>query len=201
MAIAVNRVRVGALMCSVVSAALLSACSLGQSDGRSPDSGGAPTTQAGSGLNVTDPKDPGRLPPCDLLPAQGVELLGLVSPGRTTEGSFGSDEKDTCAWKSPDGAISASLGAMGDRTLQDYYANPSEFVDFEKLTIAGHPAVRANRGDPKADGTCSFFLASKSDQVVQATGQVPSTRRGQADPCDLAQRALESAVPSWPAAK
>lgn len=201
MTIAANNVRARALVCSVASVALLSACSLGQGEGQSPDSGNAPTAQPGSGINVTDPKDPGRLPPCDLLPAQGVELLGLVSPGRTTEGSFGSDEKDTCAWKSPDGAVSTSLGAMADRTLQDYYDNPSEFVDFEKLTISGHPAVRANRGDPKADGTCSFFLASKPDQVVQSTGQVPSTRRGQADPCDLAQKALESAVPSWPAVK
>ncbi|WP_407074762.1 DUF3558 domain-containing protein [Saccharopolyspora sp. SCSIO 74807] len=190
-----NKLRAWALVGSVLLGSLLSACSPGQEAGQPPQ----PQASNPGGISVSDPKDPATVDSCSLLPAQGAESVGLAHQGRKSSSSFGDDDDNRCLWSSPDGAAGASLAVFADRTLQDYYGNSGQYVDFQKLTIAGHPAVRANEKDPMSDGMCSIFVASKPDQVVQAASDVPDPRT--ADPCDLAKKTLESAVPSWPAAK
>lgn len=190
-----SKLRAGVLACSVLFSSLLAACSSGQEAGQSPQSP-APNPD---GISVSDPKDPATVDSCSLLPAQGAESVGLAPEGRKSSSSFADDDDNRCLWSSSDGAAGASLAVFADRTLQDYYGNSGQYVDFQKLTIAGHPAVRANEKDPMADGMCSIFVASKPDQVVQAASDVPDPRT--ANPCDLAKKTLESAVPSWPAAK
>lgn len=187
-----------AITCSVVSVLLVAGCS-GQ-EGGAADSQGAPNSGSVDQVEVKSPKDAGAVDPCSLLPAPGAESLGMDPQGQKGSGSFGDDQQNSCDWDTSDGSINTSLSVFSDRTLKDY-DRPEAYVDFEKTIISGHPAVRANQGDPKVDGTCVIFLASNPGQVVQATGQVPSTKRGEADPCDLAKKTLESAVPSWPAAK
>ena len=88
---------------------------------------------------------------------------------------------------------------LDSRSIQAYYDNKSKYRDFAELTIAGHPAVRANAGDPAQDGFCDIFLATKQDQILSAQASFIGLD-GQ-DPCTLAQQALEASVPNLPAAK
>lgn len=187
-------VRLTALLAAVVP---LVSCSVGaNSGGSAPET--SPTVTGASGIDVRDPKDAGSVESCSLLPAKGAESIGLVPGGRAASSSFGEDNLDSCAWKNEDGSISSALSVFDDRSLQDYYDNADKYVDFEKMTIAGHPAVRANENDPMSDGACILFLASNSGQVVQATAIVPTSRISDVDPCGLAAKTLDAAVPSWP---
>ncbi|MCX2733293.1 DUF3558 domain-containing protein [Saccharopolyspora sp. NFXS83] len=188
--------RSGALLVASVSAVLVTSCSLGSG---APETTPAPSPPP-SGVEVPNPKDASAVDVCELLPAQAAQGLGLSPEGKKSENSLNEDLAGNCMWHTPDGAIAVGLASHGDRTLQSYYDNSADFVDFEKLDIAGYPAVRANTSDPKSDGGCAIFLASKSDQVVQSMSIVPTADINSVDPCDLSKRALEASVASWPAA-
>jgi hypothetical protein len=83
-----------------------------------------------------------------------------------------------------------------DRKIQDYYDGKSFYPDYREFTIAGYPAVRANQGDPSADGICAMAVAINDNQVLTVTTMnLPII-----DPCGLAQKSLEAAVPNLPAA-
>ncbi|NYI83306.1 DUF3558 family protein [Saccharopolyspora hordei] len=171
--------------------AVLAACG-----NQAPDSDeGAPqTTRASSGPQVNDPKDATAIQPCDFLSADAATNLGVKPAGREVEDS----SNRICSWSSPDDRDRLGLSAIPNRSLSSYLDNRSQFADFAELTIAGHPAVRANRNDPKKTGGCAIFLATKDDQVLSS--QVDFFDKTK-DPCSLAQQALEAVVPALPVAR
>nr|WP_246330417.1 DUF3558 domain-containing protein [Saccharopolyspora hordei] len=173
---------------SLVLASLVAAC------GSQPPDGGETQPRAESGPTINAPKDAATVPPCDLLPPEDASSLGL-DPG---SGSVSGSDENSCGWYSPDETDRLALTAIPNRTLASYLDNRAQFADFAELTIAGHPAVRANRNDPKQLGTCSIFLATKDDQVLSSLVRVSDKSK---DACGLAQRALEAAVPRLPAAE
>ncbi|SFM66917.1 Protein of unknown function [Saccharopolyspora antimicrobica] len=177
---------------SLAMTALLAACG-----SQTPDTGGEQspeTAQTESGSQISNPKDAAAVPPCDFLSAESASKLGLNPQGTDSSDSI----SRSCGWYTPDERDRLALGEIANRPLSSYLDNRSQFADFEELTIAGHPAVRANRNDPKELGTCSIFLATKDDQILSSmASRFDKTN----DPCGLAQQALEAAVPSLPAAK
>ncbi len=112
------------------------------------------------------------------------------------------DSSDSCHWESPDGGATKNSFAVSDgRSIQQYYAKSDSFYDFEKLTISGYPAVRANKGDPMSAGSCDVFLAPKQNQIVQSHSSLNAEDTGKVDPCVQAKKVLRLSVSSWPAAK
>jgi hypothetical protein len=147
----------------------LTACGGGGTEG-SP----APETQQPSGVTISAPKDAMATDRCGLLPADAATGIGLAPQGK--------EQSDP----------------LDGRSIQAYLDNKSKYVDFQELSIAGHPSVRANQGDPKQDGTCDIFLATKEGQILSAQAHVMDTSQ---DACGIAQKALEAAVPTLPASK
>ncbi|GAA4838961.1 hypothetical protein GCM10025787_19360 [Saccharopolyspora rosea] len=177
---------------------LLAACGGGtapQGDG----SPGQPETRAPSGPKINDPKDAAAVPRCSLLPPEAATSLGLSPQGEERANQIDPKAPSECAYTTPDGRDSVALTPLSDRSIQEYYDNKSKYPDFQQLDIAGHPAVRANQGDPKSDGFCDFFLATKDGQVLASQSYSGSPQQN--DPCALSQKALESSVPALPAAK
>lgn len=145
----------------------------------------------GQGEQVASPKDPGNESPCDLVPSQTIHELGFHEEGEETA--------DGCTWKSAGGGVELAVGVEPERSVQDFRDESTKYSDFGELTVGGHPAVRANSGDPRADGRCELVVAANAEQSVSAKAEIPSGAT--ADPCALSRRALEAAVPSWPAAE
>ncbi|GAB2678343.1 hypothetical protein GCM10027271_44230 [Saccharopolyspora gloriosae] len=145
----------------------------------------------GQGEQVASPKDPSNESPCDLVPSQTIHELGFHEAGEETT--------DGCTWKSAGGGVELAVGVEPERSVQDFRDEAAKYSDFGELTVGEHPAVRANSGDPKADGKCELVVAANAEQAVSAKAKIPSGAT--ADPCALAQRALDAAVPSWPAAE
>ncbi|NHD19454.1 MULTISPECIES: DUF3558 domain-containing protein [unclassified Actinopolyspora] len=194
---------VGGVVLSVV----LAACSGGSgADSGSPSSGSrsadASGSQGSSGVEIANPKDAAAADVCSLLPAEAASQLGLKTEGEKKSSMTNPEASDACYWESPDGGATKNSFAVSDgRSIQQYYDNPDSFYDFEKMTIAGYPAVRANKGDPMSAGSCGIFLASKQDQVVQSFSSLNAEDTGKVDPCVRAKKALKLSVSSWPAAK
>lgn len=145
----------------------------------------------GQDVQVASPKDPSNESPCDLVPGQTVHELGFHQEGE--------EAADGCTWKTGEGGVQLSIGVAPDRSLQDYRDEAGKYSDFGELTIGGHPAVRANSGNPREDGRCELVVAANDEQAVAAKAKIPSGAT--ADPCALAQQALAAGVPSWPVAE
>ncbi|MGI8309338.1 DUF3558 domain-containing protein [Saccharopolyspora hattusasensis] len=177
---------------SLAMTALLAAC--GSQATPTPSGEKPPQTTQASGPKISDPKDAAAVPPCDILPPDAATSLGLNPESKKLSES----ESQSCGWRSFDERDRLSFTAIPNRSLSSYLNNRSQFVDFEELTIAGHPAVRANRNDPQKLGSCSIFLATKDGQILSS---IVSFFDKTKDPCGFAQHALEAAVPKLPAAK
>ncbi|GAA2356157.1 hypothetical protein GCM10009854_37820 [Saccharopolyspora halophila] len=158
-----------------------------------------PTPQPqGSGSKISNPKDALSVELCSLLPPEGASAVGLDPAGEIDDGpKLSDDAAETCLWKSPDGHDSLRFSVLTDRSIKDYHDNKSQYSDYQELTIGGYPAVRANKADPAQSGSCSIFLAVADRQVVHAYAAQASIT----DPCAISQKALESSVPTLPAAK
>ncbi|MER7079432.1 Protein of unknown function [Saccharopolyspora kobensis] len=177
---------------SLVMAVLLAACGT-----QTPEPGGEQPSQStppASGTQISNPKDAATVPPCDLLPPDAATGFGLELPGDDES----DDSRRACGWYSADQSESLGLAVLPDRPLSSYLDNRTQFADFAELTIAGHPAVRANRNDPKTQGTCDIFLATKENEILSSQTYFSDKSK---DACGLAQQALEAAVPALPSAK
>ncbi|WP_246195890.1 DUF3558 domain-containing protein [Halopolyspora algeriensis] len=184
----------------------LTACSGGSGAGTPSDQSGRqlPTTApSGSAAPViANPKDATAMSVCSLLSSEAATTLGLNPTGKKESKLTAPKSPDSCEWESPgSGATKVSITAFNGRSIQQYYNNSSEYSDFEKLRIAEHPAVRANKNDPMVGGSCAVFLASKENQVVMAYARLNAEDTGKVDPCGMAKKAFELSVPSWPAAQ
>ncbi|MFC7340694.1 DUF3558 family protein [Saccharopolyspora griseoalba] len=184
--------RGGAITAGALMLGSLVACSGGA------ESPAPPPKPQDSGTAISNPKNASGVDLCRMLPQEGASAIGVDPTGAIDDTPKISDDiPDTCVWKSPDGHTSVALGVIPERSIDEYYANKSTYSDYQELTIAGYPAVRANDADPAQSGSCSIFLAAADRQVIYAdTAQVDIT-----DPCAVTQKALESAVPTLPAAK
>ncbi|WP_158628638.1 DUF3558 domain-containing protein [Saccharopolyspora rhizosphaerae] len=158
----------------------------------------APETHQPSGVTISAPKDAMATDRCSLLPAAAATELGLAPQGQEQADPLDPEAPSPCVWNSEDGRNRLSLTPLDGRSIQAYHDNKSKYVDFQELSVAGHPSVRANQGDPKQDGACDIFLATKEGQVLSAQAHVMDTSQ---DACGLAQKALEAAVPTLPASK
>lgn len=140
---------------------------------------------------VENPKNGANTHPCDFLSSEDASSLGFKREGIPSPDS----PDELCIWETENGERSVSLGVM-DRKIQDCYDGKSFYPDYREFTIAGYPAVRANQGDPSADGICAMAVAINDNQVLTVTTMdLPII-----DPCGLAQKSLEAAVPNLPAA-
>lgn len=188
----------------LVLATVLAACS-GGSGAEGPSTGAknpSAAPQASSGPEIANPKDAAAVDVCSLLSSEAATTLGVKLEGEKDSNGLKSSLPDACTWESPDGGSSKiSLTAIDGRSIQVYYRNQSTYVDFKKLTIAGYPAVRANRNDPMVGGSCSVFLATKKNQTVMSASRLNARDTGTVDPCMKAKKALGLSLPSWPAAK
>ncbi|WP_223208223.1 DUF3558 family protein [Actinopolyspora erythraea] len=188
---------------------VLASCSFGSSDdggsGSGADPGGSvnstPSSSKGSGVDISSPKNATGVDVCELLSPEAAKQLGIKPSGERRENDLDPDVEDSCKYgDSLDGDLSVSLAAFDDRQIVSYYENKEMYAIFEKIGIAGHPAVVAAKQDPMKSGTCSVFLASKQDQVVGAVVTVAADDTGKKDPCVPAKKALKLSLPSWPAA-
>lgn len=174
---------------------------VGCSPGGAPSEEGDAASQAPqkpSGPAISAPKDATAVDRCSLLSAEAAQSLGLAPRGEERPDPLDPDAPAPCTW-SDGGRARLSLTPINDRSLQAYYDNQSQYVDYAALNIAGHPAVRANQGDPRTDGACDIFLATQDGQVLAAQSHVNDVQ--DQDPCGLTQKALEASVPTLPAAK
>ncbi|QRK91069.1 DUF3558 domain-containing protein [Saccharopolyspora erythraea] len=191
--------RSAVLGAGVVLIGLLGACSGGGSSAPQT-SEMPPAPQVAPGPAVADPKDAAAAAGCGLLSDAAAAAIGLKTPGEVEVNDVQPGGPEGCTWElqGPFGS-NVNLTPFTDRSLKEYYDNRSTFSDFQELTIAGHPAVRANQGNPASDGYCGVFLATKQGQVLSSISSV--SRDSGVEPCGLAQKALEASVPSLPAAK
>ncbi|WP_192827083.1 DUF3558 family protein [Actinopolyspora erythraea] len=193
-------VAAGGVLLSVV----LVGCSSGSAE-RNEDS--ADTTTSGStssasaGSAIPNPKDATAVDVCELLPEDVATQLGVQPEGKKRDNVLGATETDNCTWKSQGGLISVAMSPVKDRSLDTYYNNQSEYVDFERITVQGNPGVRANKVKPMGSGSCGMFLATQQSQLVQSFAILQSEEAGVTDPCALAKKALRLSLPSWPAAE
>lgn len=190
-------VKRSAILCAgaaVIGSALTACGGSGGTEGSSP----APETQQPSGVTISAPKDAMATDRCSLLPSDAGTGLGLAAPGKEQSDPLDPGAPSPCVWNSEDGKNRLSLTPIDGRSIQSYYDNKSKYVDYQEFSIAGHPSVQANQGDPKRDGACDIFLATKDGQILSAQAHVMDTSQ---DACGIAQKALEAAVPALPDSK
>lgn len=181
---------------SVVVAGTLAACSGGTGSNGQPTE--SPQQTQAAGPQISNPKDASAVALCDLLPAQAATSLGFEPEGKINDGpKISPDAVDACMWRTPNGHDALQLAVNKDRSIQEYYDNKSTFTDYEELTIAGYPAVRANQGNPAQDGACSIFLAVSNTEMIHSF----TTQTDVTDPCAISEKALEASIPTLPAAK
>ncbi|MHA6797814.1 DUF3558 domain-containing protein [Bounagaea algeriensis] len=183
---------------ALVSAGALAGCTSGgdEGTGTADQAQGQPSQKKQqSGVQIDSPKDASQVDMCGLVPPELVEKFGF-SPEGKSETSITTGE-EMCRWSNPDEGGGLSFSAIGDRSLQTYLDNPDKYVDFEQVQIAGHPAVRANEGNPQEDGFCDFFVALNDNQVLSS--QATATNPGVDDPCQISRQGAEEAVSNIPA--
>ncbi|APU12360.1 putative DUF3558 family protein [Actinoalloteichus sp. GBA129-24] len=154
----------------------------------------APPAESGdsTGLapSVSEPKDLAGLDVCTLLTPESAEGLGFGPDGepRTTGGGSAS-----CSWDSAEGARVTLVADVDRQGLDEVYSRQSLYSDWEELEIAGHPAVRANEGEPTS--MCGYIVGIADTQYLDIN-YFSSGSDG--DACAGALAVAESIVPTLP---
>ena len=162
----------------------------------------APAPPADNAVKIDSPKDARGVPLCNLLSPQAAQSLGFQPQGKQVENSLDSSQPPQCKWESAETDSQVITMTVLDRSIaRDYYASPQTWKDFAKLDVAGHPAARANLDDPNSTGFCDIFLATQENQIVASQVMLPGNAPNKAESCQIAQKALEAAVPTLPPAK
>lgn len=175
----------------------LAACSGGGTTPGAESGSAKPPAPAGSGAAINDPKDVASSNLCSLLPSSAANALGVNPVGKNSFDSI--NGTPTCDWTSDNGRH-ISLAPM-PTGIDGLYAQAGSHPDFQKLTIAGHPAARANDADPKTLSSCFLYVGTKPNQMLFAGAWIDKNHDANVDQCQLAQQALEAAVPALPPAK
>ncbi|MHA6802642.1 DUF3558 domain-containing protein [Salinifilum ghardaiensis] len=185
---------------ALVCAGALAGCASGGGDegkGTSDEAQGEPSPEQQSGVQIDTPKDASQVDLCGLLSPQSAKEFGFAPEGKP-DSSITTGE-DECSWSNFDEGGGLNFSAIGDRSLQSYLDNRDQYADFEQVEIAGHPAVRANKGTPPQEGGrfCDFFVALNENQVLAS--QATATNPGVDDPCQISRQGAEEAVSNIPA--
>ncbi len=184
---------------ALVCAGALAGCASGgdEETGTADQAQGDPSQEKQSGVQIDNPKDASQVDLCGLLPPELAEKFGLSAEGEPDQSITTGEE--TCSWSSADEGSGLNIAAIADRSLQTYLDNSDQYVDFEQVQIAGHPAVRANEGNPQEDGYCDFFVALNDNQMLSSQATVANSDPD--DPCQIAREGAEEAVSNIPDAK
>jgi hypothetical protein len=162
----------------------------------SPDSPTGTSSAALSAPKVSNPLDVTKFEanPCGLLSdAQANQILTvtrtLVSPGAT--------DSPICAWKDENGAAIAlgmvgGNGGLGTMYRQHTASSPGYFEPVPD--IEGYPALLASVADLRSKGSCTVSVGVRDDEVMVVNMDWAVQAPGQADPCQLAQKAAGLAV-------
>jgi len=162
----------------------------------------APQPPADSAIKIDSPKDAKALPLCNLLSPQAAQSLGLKPQGEQEENSLNPGEPPMCRFESEgNDKLVLSMTVLDRNIAKDYLSAPQTWKDFSKLDVAGHPTVRANPDVPDKTGNCDLYLATQENQMVASQVTLPTTAPNKAESCQIAQKALEAAVPTLPPAK
>ncbi len=134
---------------------------------------------------VENPIDMRALEPCDLLPPDAAEELGLDPEGELERptGPF-----EPCLWRNrvtvSDAAVYRDIGRNG---LGAVYDRRDAYAVFTPITIEGYPAVAAQHVEQSKN--CQVFVGTAHDQqfVVQSDNALyledGVTRAEESDPC------------------
>lgn len=140
---------------------------------------------------VPEPKDASAIEACDLLTVDQVQLLGLAPDSADQQGS---GKIQTCLWRSaifPSGSAGLVKNIETGVPILDGMDLIRESAFFyEKLQVAGHPAVR---GDSSDSGTCTITIAVADYQGVGAKADQPES-----DPCSTSIRMAEFVLSNLP---
>ncbi|WP_245856812.1 DUF3558 domain-containing protein [Actinoalloteichus hoggarensis] len=152
----------------------------------SPDA----TAPQGLAPSVTDPRDVAGVDVCALLTPESAEDLGFAAEGeaRTTGGGNAS-----CVWESEAGSRVTLVTDVEREGLEEIYSRQSLYSDWEELEVAGHPAVRANEGEPTS--MCGYVVGVSDTQYLD----VNYVRSGSEDEaCAGALAVAEAVIPTLP---
>ncbi len=193
----------GVLTCSGAALLMtLTACSSGGGQATPAPTASKEPSQNQSAVQINNPKDAAAVPLCDLLPAETTTALGYEAQGSEEEGGLDPDSPKACVWRTPGSSEGGQLAlSVLPRRIADYYANPETWINFEKMTVAEHPAAKANTADPMKAGACDIYLGTQKQQILASQVVLSSSATGKKDPCQVARKALEASVPTLPAAK
>lgn len=187
------RITAGAL----AALALLAACDDKTGTGTASGSASpAPTSQAdGNGApRVPAPlKTDGILAdPCSALSTSQQDDIGMVKPGKATQGPTGPD----CSWSSTaaeSNKVSISPFTANKNGLSDIYSQKSASAYFEPTTVAGYPAVSTNVSDLRSGGNCPLWVGVTDQLVVVVIAQI-ATGPNKAQPCVVAEKTATAMI-------
>lgn len=154
--------RVSAVVIAACAVGVLAACSSGSDAAPSPTSAADKAPNVKLAPPISNPLNPGSLvgQPCGLLTKPQLDAFG--GKAGSTQDTGGSSKN--CSWKfgtNHDVMVTAALdpGATGSG-LGDIYAGKQQHTYdkgyFEPTTVAGYPAVFANIGDNRKQGSCAL---------------------------------------------
>ncbi|WP_418154525.1 DUF3558 domain-containing protein [Actinoalloteichus caeruleus] len=150
---------------------------------------------------VENPIDMRALEPCDLLPPDAAEELGLAPEGELERptGPF-----EPCLWRNrvtaTDAAVYRDIGRTG---LGEVYDRRDAYAVFTPITIEGYPAVAAQHVEQM--GNCQVFVGTAHDQqfVVQSDNALyledGVTEAEESDPCARAADVARAVLVRLPA--
>lgn len=186
-----------AVLCGgVMLAVTLSACSGGSSSGGQSNT---PSPNAPAASGISDPRDAATANLCSLLPPTTANAAGVAPQGAAEISS--TTHQPACTWEEAgDGPRQVSI-TITPADISVLNRQAGTYQDFRKLQIAGHPAAIANHSAPGTADICETFVGTKNGQMLLAQGAVHPDSVGKEDPCQLAQQALQAAVPNLPSAK
>ncbi|MGH3978252.1 MAG: DUF3558 domain-containing protein [Pseudonocardiaceae bacterium] len=176
---------VGAAVLGVV---MLAGCTSTEAGQPSPASGGSAERLAPTVANPVDARD---VPPCEVLTPVQITALG-ADPA--TERETSSSGLTTCRWVAEEFSVGLTLDPERPEVggLNDTYLKRDEFVLFEPLEVAGHPAVHAERFETD-DCTLYVGLADTQAMLVSTYPDL-----GFADACTVSRNAAASVISNLP---
>lgn len=128
--------------------------------------------------------------PCSALTDAQLKDLGLVSPGKATQG-----QPALCGWSGEIQENHVNVGAVpqNNRGISDIYDQKSRQAYFQPVTVGGYPGVLADTQDGRASGSCTLWVGI-TDQLAFAVATSITTGENKANSCTSAQHVGEAVI-------
>jgi hypothetical protein len=127
--------------------------------------------------------------PCALLTSSQLSQLGERKPAERLD----RPDEPVCKWRAVDISGVAYSLVVSAKTLDDYYENKDQFVEFLPIEVAGYPAVHFGKIDLKA-GDCDTIVGlSKSTALLVQTSST-SGAPNYGTPCKNNEKAAALAL-------